>query len=378
MNIITGTSAAGTVHERNQLADVAVIMCPYGASTLLPRALGSVLLQKCTRWHLYLVNNGGDREALEDMLRLYRPVFGHRLSVINSDERLLPGEAAGRALGFVQEEFIVLHDDNETWDVNFLCDTINFLTDKDGIGFCGVVTDFFQVSEICEGLDVRQIERSSVRHDPGALDYISLIGGNSFPAVCFLFRRSALRSANFPEGFFPDAGDRNFICGLMAAGDIGVISQLLATHHIVTEGNISVEKQSIRDKEKFRKTLLRNGMLRESLNKDPGLRSALQIILDPVENMNREVEALRHHFDTRFREAKEQKDDGAMSGLQVQIQDLAHQQQHMLHLMQVALRDIDQIRIVSTWQKRFLMPVYWVWRAAVPVRRGIARLRGRV
>lgn len=45
------------------------------------------------------------------------------------------------------------------------------------------------------------------------------------------------------------------------------------------------------------------------------------------------------------------------------------------HAMQQA---IEEIRVVAAWQRKMLRPVRWVWLRALPLRRAIARARGRV
>ncbi|NHN83870.1 glycosyltransferase [Acetobacter musti] len=353
------------------------IMCTHGATPVLPRAFGSVLLQTFTAWHLYLVNNGGDREALEDMLRMYHPIFGDRLSVIHLDEMMSPAKAASDTLQSVREKFIAMHGDGETWDVSFLRETERFLSASGNDGFSGVVTDGFVVREVRNGMMVRETGRSRVRREYGVLDYISAIKGLSFPAICFLFRRAALEDANFPDGLLPDTGDRNFILRLIAVGDIGVIPEPLATHHIPGGESAPAESRAAHDQATLGETRLRNRMLREAFRADPNLSVVLKAILDPVDDMSRRMEDLRHQLKTSLGEIRVMSDGPSSSQFDGQIHELLRRQQHMLDLMHVALGDIDQIRIVATWHKRLLTPVYWFWRTALPVRRRLARLRGR-
>ncbi|GBR08085.1 glycosyltransferase family 2 protein [Acetobacter oeni] len=379
MNINTSEPIHPT---RPQQGYVAVIMRTKDRPLLLPRALGSVRLQSFPDWHLYLVNDGGDREALENQLALYRTVFGDQLTVIHHETSLGMEAASNAALAAGEEEFVVVHDDDDTWDVDFLRETVCFLNSPKNTHCPGVATDCVVINEEIEEGTVRETRRHIWKHDDGVVDYGKMLYHNPFAPICFLFRRSVLAQIGTFDAELPVLGDWDFNIRLIQEGDIGFIHQPLASYHLRQTDGTSIYSNSIIGSvsdHRLQNVLLRNRLLREMLDKQPELLGLLAALVRPVEDIREKI-AEQENTNAELRRQ--------MSRLEIQLDELKisrHElrpvldanQQELRHLLHVALSDLDQIRIVATWQKKLMAPVYLGWRLALPARRLIAKLRGR-
>lgn len=353
-------------------ADVAVIMRTKNRLLLLSRALGSVLLQKFTCWHLYLVNDGGDREELEKFLGIYRPVFGKRLTVIHHTESQGMEAASNAALSAGTEEFVVVHDDDDSWDPDFLFNTVLFLSDPKKACYLGVATECHVINETIEEYGtVRELDRHVWTQKSGAADYTQMLFTNSFPPICFLFRRSVITEIGPFDAALPVLGDWDFNIRLMAKGDIGYINKPLANYHLRRTLGPSVYSNSVTSgvsSYQLQNTLLRNRLLRQLLQKQPELLGLLTAFCPPIQETHertgraeQSLNELRHHI----------------RHLEHQINELISMNHRLLPQMDLALSDLDQIRTVASWQRKILRPMHKLWRMALPGRRVIARLRGR-
>ena len=377
-------------------ADVAVVMRTKNRLLLLPRALGSVLLQKFTRWHLYLVNDGGDREALEQLLSAYRPVFGHRLTVIHHETSKGMEAASNAALAAGDEEFVVVHDDDDSWDPGFLLNTVLFLSDRKNDRYLGVATGCYVVGEVIEeDGSVREIDRHVWERENAATDYARMLFSNTFPPICFLFRRDVIKAVGPFNATLPVLGDWDFNIRLLSRGDIGHIKAPLANYYHRKTGTTSVYSNSViggAASHRLQAILLKNKMLRILLEKQPEMLGLLMAILPFIQETNektirseRQLADLGGHLhylegvikytecrvDQIVQSEKLLSDLGShMSALEVLVKQTEER------MNQLAVMN-EQVQMVASWHWKMLRPVYKLWRMALPLRRAVAHLRGR-
>lgn len=358
--------------SRSSSADVAIIMRTKDRLLLLPRALGSVLLQKFSHWHLYLVNDGGDQDALEKLLNVYRPVFGDRLTVIRHEKSLGMQAASNAALAAGTEEFVIVHDDDDSWDVDFLLNTVLFMSSPDNARYLGVATDCFVINEAIEDDgSVRELDRHIRGREDGATDYAHMLFRNAFAPICFLFRRSIIAEIGLFDAELPVLGDWDFNIRLMKKGDIGHICKPLANYHHRRMAGASTYANSIMSgthSHKLQNILLRNRLLRGFFEKQPESLGFLMALLQPLRETDEKtgrtehaLNELRHH----------------VHYLERQIDRLIGMNDRLLSQMDLSLSELDQVRTVASWQRKMLRPAHALWRRALPVRRLISRLRGR-
>ncbi|MBF0857494.1 glycosyltransferase family 2 protein [Gluconobacter oxydans] len=382
-------------------ADVAIVMRTKNRLLLLPRALGSVLLQKFTRWHLYLVNDGGDREALEALLATYRPVFGSRLTVIHHAQSQGMEAASNAALAAGTEEFVVVHDDDDSWDPNFLLNTVLFLSDPKNDRYLGVATSCYVIGEIIEeDGSVRETDKHVWTRESGATDYVKMLSSNTFPPICFLFRRSVIEKIGPFNATLPVLGDWDFNIRLMSCGDIGHIATPLANYYHRKTGKNSVYSNSViggASSHVLNNILLRNKTLRNLLDKQPEMLGLFMALLPPLHEtketagrLEYEVSEARYHL--KYLEDLIKNNAGR---LEYEVSEARYHLKYLEDLIKnnagrldriesrISATDqriqpqIDQIQMVSRWHWKMLRPLHKVWRVALPFRRVVAYIRGR-
>lgn len=347
------------------LADVAIIMRTKNRLLLLPRALGSVLLQKFSRWHLYLVNDGGKQDELEKLLSAYRPVFGDRLTVIHHEKSLGMEAASNAALAVGTEEFVIVHDDDDSWDVDFLLNTVLFMSSSENTRYLGVATDCFVINEVIEDDgSVRELDRHIWGREDGATDYARMLFTNTFAPICFLFRRSVVTEIGPFDADLPVLGDWDFNIRLMEKGDIGHICKPLANYHHRRTAGASIYGNSVTSgakSHKLQNILLRNRLLRGFFEKQPESLGFLMALLQPLRETDEKTGRTEH----------------ALNELKHHVYYLERQIDRLIGMNDRLLSEMDQVRTVASWHRKMLRPVHALWRTALPVRRIISRLRGR-
>ncbi|MEE8662251.1 MAG: glycosyltransferase [Acetobacter sp.] len=347
------------------VSDVAIIMRTKNRLLLLPRALSSVLLQKFPQWHLYLVNDGGDKEALEQLLSVYLPVFGNRLTVIHHETSKGMEAASNAALSVGNEQFVIVHDDDDSWDSSFLLQTVRFLNAPKNTGYLGVATSCYVIGEIIEDDgSIRETDRHVWAREDAAADYTRMLFSNTFPPICFLFRRSIVQKIGPFNADLPVLGDWDFNIRLMSRGDIGHIKAPLANYYHRRTNTASIYSNSVvggMASHKLQNILLRNKMLRQLLDKKPEMLGLLMAILPPIQETNEKV---GHTEKT-------------LSDLRSHILYLEGILKHSEERMNQVIEMNKQIQMVASWNQKILRPIHKIWKTALPFRRIVARLRGR-
>lgn len=100
---------------------VSIVIRTKDRPQLLRRALDDVLAQTLPEWHVTVVNDGGASDPVDALIAQRRDQFDGRIEVIHVDGGSGSMEAAAnlgaqRANG----EFVIVHDDDDTWAPTFL------------------------------------------------------------------------------------------------------------------------------------------------------------------------------------------------------------------------------------------------------------------
>ncbi len=254
------------------LPRVAIVMRTKNRPLLLHRALGSVLLQSYIDWHLYLVNDGGERDRLDELVGNYLPLFDRRLTVIHHPESKGMEAASNAAIRQAAADLVAIHDDDDAWHPDFLAEATAFLSSPGNAGFIAVTTGCTLIRERIERDEVLESDRTLWPHGRGIIDFEKLIIGNQFPPICMVFRHGVLEKIGaFNEGLRV-LGDWEFNLRLSLLGDFGFIDRPLAYYHHraaktdFSYGNTVVDGLAMHELQNLR---LRNGMLRTALAKNP-------------------------------------------------------------------------------------------------------------
>ncbi|MCB4769144.1 glycosyltransferase [Ancylobacter sp. Lp-2] len=296
---------------------VAVVTRTRNRNLLLGRAVASVLGQTHADWHLYIVNDGGDAEAVEATVAPHREAFAGRLTVIHNPVSLGMEAASNRALVMAQAQthatgdFLVVHDDDDAWHPDFLKETVGFLQREENRRYAAVLTRMTRVYERLEPDRVVELYREPWHDWQPHLDGLQLLSRNLFCPIAFVIRMSVVRQIGFYNDTLPVIGDWDYNLRVFAVGDIGTIDQPLAYYHLRPEatGSYGNSVEAGRALHARYNVLYRNALLRTHLNADPGaggsIMTLLHVIADYREMVRQRLDAIETPLLARLQEIAE-------------------------------------------------------------------------
>jgi glycosyltransferase involved in cell wall biosynthesis len=333
---------------------VSILMRTKNRPLMLPRALRSVLGQTFRDWHLIVVNDGGDVAVAEHLLAEHAAAFAGRVTLIHHPETQGMEAASNRALEAAQGDFVVVHDDDDTWHPDFLARTVGFLSAPGNAGYIGVVASCRIVWERISGETIVEEEQTPFPSFGLNIELRRVLAGNSFPPISLVLRRAAVLQVGAFNADMPVLGDWEFNLRALALGDFGFIPEPLAYYHQRRDSTDPIYGNSVvagtADHQRY-DVLLRNNVIRLALRDNPALIGVLQPVLHALREQTEAVKDLRKSLDER------------VNDLRIRLDRV---EEHL-----------SEIRVVSLWQRRMLSPVQRVWMGLMPLRRAIARLVGR-
>lgn len=248
----------------DSLSRVAVVTRTKNRPVMLRRAVESITRQTFRDFVWVVVNDGGDATEVEAVIQPARQA-GVNVRTVHNPQSLGMEAASNCGIRASASEFIVIHDDDDTWDAEFLAVTTAFLDIEPGYG--GVVTHTNRVDEVIEGDSIRILRTSPWNHHLLSVYLIEMARVNSFPPISFLFRRAVLDEIGYFDESLPVLGDWDFHLRFLSVRDIGVVARPLAFYHhrenaVGAYGNTLYDGVS---KHVRYDAILRNRLLREDL-----------------------------------------------------------------------------------------------------------------
>jgi GT2 family glycosyltransferase len=215
------------------MTKITVVMRTYERPVLLARAIASVQLQKFTDWELVVVNNGGEPSVVDTVVRTaMNATPSGSIRVIHLTERVGMEEASNRGLADSDSEFFVVHDDDDSWDSRFLEVALPALHSAPNA--VAVVTGVTRIYETFRGGTVWPVSHEDFPLSQGRLTYRGMIGGNTFPPIAAIFRRSVLNEVGMFDSSLPVLGDWEFNLRAISVGEFLFMPERLAHYHTRT------------------------------------------------------------------------------------------------------------------------------------------------
>ncbi len=260
---------------------VAILMRTKNRPVLLARAFASVLSQSYPNWCLCLVNDGGDAKEVDNLVRQYLPQFGDRL-VVRHHERSLGMEAASNAaLTLADSDYVVVHDDDDSWHPDFLKETVEFLERTENAVYGAVAARCEVIHEEIVGNRVKTLFREPWGYWEERIDFMNMARANSIPPICLLIRREIINAIGDFNPNLPVLGDWDYSLRIMETCDIDTINEVLSYYHHRQSGDV-VYANSVHsglDKHQTYQVLYRNAMVRSYLQTDPSRLGLLHVML---------------------------------------------------------------------------------------------------
>ncbi|WP_186816534.1 glycosyltransferase family 2 protein [Cellulomonas aerilata] len=174
---------------------------------LLERALDDILRQTFDDFVVVVVNDGGDPAPVDDLAARIAARADGRLRVLHLPESVGMEAASNRGLAATRSTFVVVHDDDDTWDPHFLERAVGHLT---GVGSAGVMV---RTSVVYERIVDGRIERLGEETLAAAQQDVTLFDTlrNGYgPPISFLYRREVHRQVGLYDESLPVLGDWDF------------------------------------------------------------------------------------------------------------------------------------------------------------------------
>ena len=249
---------------------VAVITRTLDRPMFLRRALESVARQTFTDYVQVVVNDGGDIELAKKTIE-ETDCLHHKIVLVDNLVNRGMEAASNIAIHAVDSDYIVIHDDDDTWEPDFLKETVAFMEGEKGRIYDGVITQSTYVSEEVtpEGLVIHG--RAPYQNWVKNVHIMEMAIQNFFPPIAFLFRRDIYDRIGGYNEDYPVLGDWDFNLRFLMESDIGMIHASLANYHHRDQGDTSLFGNSViasRDKHLEYSAVVRNRFARNMLNTD--------------------------------------------------------------------------------------------------------------
>lgn len=202
---------------------VAVVVRTKDRPLLLRRAFESILAQTFGDYVVAVVNDGGDETEFEALLSEYSSRFGARLRPVRHARSLGRWPSATAGVDSVESEFIVIHDDDDTWGPEFLSTTVAHLDAHPESAGVSVRTTI--VWERLDGDTITELGREIFHPFMTDLLLADHMHQNHFVPISFLYRRSLYEELG---GFAQDlqvVGDWEFHIRALSAARIDFLIQ---------------------------------------------------------------------------------------------------------------------------------------------------------
>jgi len=196
---------------------------------MLKRARASVTAQTFRDFVWIVVNDGGTPAPVEAEIAAAREA-GLNATLVNSDTPASMERASNLGVRASRSRYVAIHDDDDSWEPNFLKIMVNALERESR--FVGAVSHTATVTETVEGDRILYLDRRPQNRWLRAVHLADLAIGNLFPPISFLYRRERFDAVAGYDESFPVLGDWDFNLKMALSGDILVVPEMLANYHV--------------------------------------------------------------------------------------------------------------------------------------------------
>lgn len=207
---------------------VAIIMRTKNRPITLARALKSVIEQNYQHWHLYLIVSD-NRYYVDRLIELNQFYLQNKITTLYSKESLDPAASANYGFSIANEEFLILHDDDDSWHPDFLKETVSYLQlDKDAVA---VATNCLVINEQIQNETIKILEVTDWWFCKNYIYLNDLIRSNILPSISLLIRMKKAKEIGLFNEAFPIFSDWDYSIRLSKIGEIKKITPKLAFWH---------------------------------------------------------------------------------------------------------------------------------------------------
>ena len=257
--------------EQNSLRSIAIVTRTKNRTVLLERAIKSVLAQTYSDWTHVIVNDGGSKLAVDELVKKYTPEYADRLIVVHHPTSIGMEAASNTGIRATQSDYIVIHDDDDTWSPLFLEKMLTEFSEQSSIypSIRGIICHSLLVKEEIRANTVEINEMYSfndwIKSSIVRLERLAL--SNIFPPISFIFDRRAAETLGLFNEKLPVLGDWEFHLKFCLNFDIAILPEHLAYYHHrpSTKGIHGNSVHVAGDRHKVYREILINNWLRDDL-----------------------------------------------------------------------------------------------------------------
>jgi glycosyltransferase involved in cell wall biosynthesis len=257
---------------------VAVITRTKNRPLLLRRAARSVALQKFRDFEWVVINDAGEHEPVDEVIRQAKEA-GLEARAIHRDASAGMEAAANHGLRESDSKYVAIHDDDDTWDTEFVSAMTGFL--EANPNYIGAVCHTTKVNERLDGERIKTLRKRLMNAELEQVHITELFYRNLFPPISLVYRREVLDKIGYYDESLPVLGDWDFNLRLIMEGDIAVIPRPLAFYHTRPAAKSGAAANSIHgnpDLHKQYEAVIRNRFIRNAAKSgalSPGLLMAI-------------------------------------------------------------------------------------------------------
>lgn len=252
---------------------IQIVVRTLNRPLFLQRAIRSICEQSYFNWHCTVVNDGGNQKEVEriidDMSHEYSFILEKFNIIHNINSR---GMEAASNLGlknFVADYYII-HDDDDSWDSNFLYNCITFFQNNTISSIQGVVGRTIKVNEEIRGNSIKIRSSKTLFSQVKSFTIPRVLQNNPFMPIAFMYSHEALEKVGFYDETLAVVGDWDFNIRFISFFDIAYVPEAIAFYHVRKKRFFNFYDNSISNnvKHSLYKSIIINKYVRESLNKN--------------------------------------------------------------------------------------------------------------
>jgi predicted HAD superfamily hydrolase len=285
-------------------AKVAVITRTKNRPIFLRRAIKSVLSQVLEDWLHVIVNDGGDPATVDFLVRCEANAYKGRVLVVHHTQSQGMQCASNAGIMACDSKYLVIHDDDDSWNAEFLSKTVRALENENKSSIVrAVATQSTQVLEEVL-LDGNIVETARQKYAPfNSATLEAFMKCNLFPPIAFVYFRDIHEEVGLYRQEFDVLGDYDFNLRLAKRFNIQVLDEELANYHwrhrsfgnTVTRG---------RSKHRFMLKKLKDAYEQDVLNRSPQAIGSLNKVPIPPQaqpaNIPFKLRSTEPQFDSRL------------------------------------------------------------------------------
>jgi len=219
---------------------VAIVTRTKDRPLLLQRAMRSVLQQEHQDWTHIIVNDGGDKDAVNALAKEMKKHYAGRLVVLHHATSKGREAASNAGLKKCKDRYVVFLDDDDTWHPSFLRRCLGALQNSPVRGARGVACQTVRIEEILQSDGhTREIKRGLFNGWLRAVSIPRLCAQNYLPNLSLILEKSLIDEIGDFDEDLHVLGDWDFNLRVALAAEILVVPEALAYYHLRAEGRTS-------------------------------------------------------------------------------------------------------------------------------------------